>query len=222
MNICVLIPAYNEAKSIGKIVEEVKKKNLDVIVVDDGSLDQTTHVAKNAGAIVLTNTKNQGKGYSLQRGFDYIIGQLYEALIMMDGDGQHAVEDLDLFLKAYEQKKCDVICGNRMMNHQGMPWVRLWTNKIMSSLISLVCRQKIYDTQCGYRLIKVEVLKNIQLSSNAFEIDSEVLIKASKKKYRIMSVPVKTIYAGELSKINPFFDTARFIIYIIREMFVSS
>ena len=101
-----------------------------------------------------------------------------------------------------------------------MPWHRLFTNKIMSALISLVCRQKIYDTQCGYRLIRCEVLRNVVLSSSAFEIESEVLIKASKKRYRIASVPVKTIYGTEVSKINPFFDTARFIIYIVREMFV--
>jgi dolichol-phosphate mannosyltransferase len=83
-----------------------------------------------------------------------------------------------------------------------------------------VCRQKIYDSQCGYRLIKPDVLRNVQLSSSAFEIESEVLIKSAKKGYRIASVPVRTIYAGEKSRINPFFDTVRFIVYIVRELFV--
>ena len=107
-----------------------------------------------------------------------------------------------------------------MQDHAGMPFVRFLTNQIMSGLISLVCRQKVYDTQCGYRLIACDVLRHVQLSSTAFEIESEVLIKASKKRYRISSVPVKTIYGAEVSKINPFFDTARFIVYIVREMFV--
>ncbi|MBF0619230.1 MAG: glycosyltransferase family 2 protein [Candidatus Omnitrophica bacterium] len=219
-NICILIPAHNEARTIKDVVQKVKAKGLDVLVVDDGSSDNSGALAREAGAVVLVNFKNQGKGFSLQRGFDHISGQNYEALITLDADGQHAVEDLDGFIALYEEKNPDVICGNRMQDHRGMPFVRLLTNKIMSALISLVCRQKIHDTQCGYRLIKTDVLRNVQLSSSAFEIESEVLIKASKKRYRIASVPVKTIYAGEVSKINPFFDTARFIVYIIREMFV--
>ena len=220
MNICILIPAHNEARNIGRLIAQLLAKGLAVVVVDDGSIDGTGQIAQEAGAIVLTNTKNQGKGFSLQRGFDYIISRDYDALITMDGDGQHAFEDLDRFIDLFREKNPDIICGNRMADHRGMPFVRFMTNKIMSGLISAVCRQAIYDTQCGYRLIKTEVLRNVQLSSSAFEIESEVLIKAAKKKYRILSVPVRTIYAGELSRINPFFDTVRFIVYIIRELLV--
>jgi glycosyltransferase involved in cell wall biosynthesis len=220
MNICILIPAHNEAKNVGRLTARLRGKGLEVIVVDDGSVDGTGQVAKDAGAVVLTNTQNQGKGFSLQRGFDYIVSRDYDALITMDGDGQHAFEDIDKFIALFREKTPDIICGNRMANHQGMPLVRLVTNKIMSGLISLVCRQKIYDSQCGYRLIKPDVLRNVQLSSSAFEIESEVLIKSAKKGYRIASVPVRTIYAGEKSRINPFFDTVRFIVYIVRELFV--
>ena len=218
--ICILIPAHNEARTIAGVVKSACAKGFDVLVVDDGSSDGSSQLARDAGATILVNFQNQGKGFSLQRGFDYIISRDYEALITMDADGQHAVEDLDGFVRLFHEKKPDVICGNRMTDHRGMPFHRLVTNKIMSTLISLVCRQKIYDTQCGYRLIRCEVLRNVQLSSSAFEIESEVLIKASKKNYRIASVPVKTIYGTEVSKINPFFDTARFIVYIVREMFV--
>ena len=218
--ICILIPAHNEARTIADVVKGVLAKGLDVFVVDDGSRDDSGLLARDAGATVLVNFKNQGKGFSLQRGFDHIMALDYEALITMDSDGQHAVEDLDAFIRLFQEKKPDIICGNRMKDHKDMPFVRLVTNRIMSALISLVCRQKIYDTQCGYRLIRCDVLRNIQLSSSAFEIESEVLIKASKKAYRIASVPVKTIYGAEVSKINPFFDTARFIVYIVREMFV--
>ncbi len=218
--ICILIPAHNEARTIADVVKNVRAKGLDVLVIDDGSSDHSDQLAKEAGAMVLVNFKNQGKGFSLQRGFDYIISRDYDALITMDADGQHAIEDLDSFVALFNAQKPDIICGNRMKDHAGMPWIRFFTNKIMSALISLVSRQKIYDSQCGYRLIRADVLRNVTLSSSAFEIESEVLIKASKKKYRIASVPVKTIYGAEVSKINPFFDTARFIIYIVREMFV--
>lgn len=218
--ICILIPAHNEGRTIAGVVAAARARGLDVVVVDDGSLDDSGRLAREAGAEVLVNFKNQGKGFSLQRGFDHIISRDYAALITMDADGQHAVEDLDQFIRLFNAKAPDIICGNRMTDTRGMPWIRRLTNRIMSGLISLVCRQKVHDSQCGYRLIRCEVLRHIQLSSSAFEIESEVLIKASKKNYRIASVPVKTIYGAEVSKINPFFDTARFIIYIVREMFV--
>ncbi|MBF0593780.1 MAG: glycosyltransferase family 2 protein [Candidatus Omnitrophica bacterium] len=220
MKICLLIPAYNEAQALGSLVKDVRSRGFDVLVVDDGSKDSSAEIAREAGAMVLVNASNHGKGYSLQRGFDYILGRDYEALITIDGDGQHATDDLQKFVALFERDRPDIICGNRMRNPKGMPGVRFVTNKIMSGLISLVCRQKIYDTQCGYRLIRTEVLRNIQVSSTAFEIESEVIIKASKKGYRIVSVPIQTIYSNERSKINPFFDTVRFFVYIIREMFV--
>lgn len=169
--------------------------------------------------MVITNAKNSGKGFSLKAGFDYIVNNGYEALITIDGDGQHSPEDLAVFVDRYNIEKPDVICGNRMENPVGMPGLRFITNKVMSALISLVCHQSIKDSQCGYRLVRTDVLRNIQLSSSGFEIESEVLIRSCKKGYRIVSVPVRTIYANERSKINPFIDTIRFIVYIIREMF---
>jgi len=178
--ICILIPAHNEERTIADVVRAVRAKGFDIVVVDDGSSDHSAALAKEAGATVLVNFQNQGKGFSLQRGFDYIISRDYDALITMDADGQHAIEDLDGFVAFYNAHKPDIICGNRMQDHKGMPWVRLVTNKVMSALISMVCRQKVHDSQCGYRLIRCEVLRNVQLSSSAFEIESEALIKSSK------------------------------------------
>lgn len=219
MSICILIPAYNEAKNIGRLVGQLRSKGLDVVVVDDGSADETSRMARDAGAMVLVNARNQGKGYSLQRGFAHVVNNNYDALITMDGDGQHTLDDVDKFVALFRAERPDIICGNRMADPQGMPFVRLATNRIMSWLISLVCRQRVADSQCGYRLIRTEVLRNIRLSASNFEIESEVLIKAAKKRFRIVSVPVRTIYAGEKSRINPFFDTVKFIAYIIRELF---
>lgn len=219
MNICILIPAHNEARNIGRLVEQLRGKRLDVLVLDDGSSDNTSRLAREAGAEVLVNEKNMGKGATLQRGFHHVRDRAYDAIITMDGDGQHAFEDIGRFLALFSEKKPDIICGNRMADHKGMPFVRLATNRIMSWLISLVCRQKVEDSQCGYRLIRTEVLRDIKLSVSSFEIESELLIKAAKKGYRIASVPIQTIYAGEKSRINPVRDTMRFIVYILRELF---
>lgn len=220
MKVCILIPAYNEARNIARLVQEIRKQGFHVLVVDDGSADATARLAAEAGAEVLVNASNKGKGFSLQRGFEHIANQgVYAALITMDGDGQHALEDLSAFVALFEKGGIDIICGNRMNNPQRMPLLRLMTNSFMSWLISLVCRQRVDDTQCGFRLVRTEVLRHIQLASVGFEIESEVLIKAAKKGYRIGSVDIRTIYAGEKSRINPFSDTWRFIVYIVRELF---
>ncbi len=131
----------------------------------------------------------------------------YEALIAMDGDGQHSPSDIAAFVACYQNTNADIVSGNRMHNPKGMPLVRLATNRLMSWLISLICRQHIPDTQCGFRLIKTKVLQAIKLESSDFEIETEVLIKASKKGFKIASVGIQTIYRDEVSKIQPVRDT---------------
>ncbi len=218
MKICVLIPVHNEVRTIAQIVERLLAKGLDTIVVDDGSTDGSGSAARKKGAIVIVNNKKSGKGYSLRRGFDYILKLDYSGVIVMDGDGQHDISDLDAFIKAAEEEKIGIVSGNRMNNSKGMPLIRYVTNRFMSLLISAACGQYIPDTQCGYRYIAREVLKDIEFQCNDFEIETEMLIKASRKGFKIRSVPIKTIYRDEESKINPFRDTIRFIIYFSGEI----
>ena len=218
MKVAVVIPAHNEAQAIGPLVEAVRAFGYDCIVIDDGSVDRTNEVAVQAHAITLKTPVRSGKGKALKLGFDYVLNNGYEALIAMDGDGQHSPSDIPAFIDCYQKTKADVINGNRMHNPQGMPLVRLATNHFMSWLISLFCRQNIPDTQCGFRLIKTKVLQVIKLESSDFEIETEVLIKASKKGFKIASVGIQTIYSNEVSKIQPMRDTFRFIAYLWREM----
>ena len=219
MKICILIPVLNEAKSIGQIVQSVKSRGLDIVVVDDGSHDGCGEIARKNGAIVLRNELRQGKGASLQKGFDYIATHAYDGVITMDGDGQHDMNDIGKFVALARPSPSCVITGDRMTNAKGMPFVRYWTNRFMSFLISLACGQAIADTQCGYRYISCDILRRIHFHSRAYEIETEILMKASKAGFKIYSVPVKTIYAGEASHINPFGDTLRFIVYFIKEIF---
>ena len=135
----------------------------------------------------------------------------------MDGDGQHSIADMDRFIEKFSRQRSGVIVGNRMSNPTGMPLIRRWTNQFMSFLISSICRQAIPDTQCGYRLIGTDVLKAVELTSHDFEIETEVLIKASKKNFPISSVPIASIYSGQTSHINPFLDTFRFFKYLLKE-----
>ena len=219
MKTVVLIPAHNEAKTIGDLVKTIVALGYDVIVVDDGSVDDTAILAKTQGAQVVSTYKKSGKGNALRLAFVQALGQGYDLVITLDGDGQHAVSDIANFLECYQKSHADIVNGDRMHNPVGMPWLRRMTNRFMSWMISLVCRQKINDTQCGFRLITSKVLKSIELKSNDFEIETEMLIKASKNGFRIASTPIQTIYRNEVSKINPIRDTLRFIRYISREIF---
>ena len=113
-----------------------------------------------ARAVVLKTGGKSGKGNALKVGFDYVLKNGYEALIAMDGDGQHSPSDIAAFVACYQNTNADIVTGNRMHNPRGMPLVRLATNRFMSWLISLFCHQDIPDTQCGFRLIKTKVLRS--------------------------------------------------------------
>lgn len=216
MKICVIIPTYNEAKAIGALVKEIRQQGLDVLVVDDGSQDDTSGIAKNSGAAVLRNQDNAGKGASLIKGFNYALEKNFDAVITMDGDGQHLPEEIPYFVRLAEYSDGGIFIGNRMARTKNMPALRIVTNKFMSWLISLVSGQNVPDTQCGFRLIKCEVLKKIDLKTAKYETESEIIIKGARSGFKIESVPIKTIYAGEKSQINPIIDTFRFIKFIFR------
>lgn len=219
MNVCVLLPAYNEEATIAELVCDIKAYNLDVIVVDDGSTDATASKAKEADAFVISHPHNLGKGQALRTGFKYIRGGDYDAVVIMDADGQHLVPEINKFIAHAKKSNAGVIVGNRMQEPKGMPVVRRLTNRLTSSVISKITKTQIPDSQCGFRLIRVDVLKKLNLSTMKYEIESEILIEASKNNFRIESIPIKTVYANQKSKINPVIDTIRFWSLIGRNFF---
>ncbi|MBI4708543.1 MAG: glycosyltransferase family 2 protein [Candidatus Omnitrophica bacterium] len=221
MKTCVIIPAYNEEGEIEKVTREIIKQGLTALVIDDGSSDNTAKFAQQSGALVIKNEVNEGKGASLIKGFNYARENNFDAVITMDGDGQHSPADIPFFLRLATYSDSAILVGNRMLKTKNMPFLRLLTNKFMSWLISLVAKQKIPDTQCGFRLIKKEVLNKIDFSTTKYETESEILIKSSRKGFKIESVPITTIYRGEKSQINPFVDTLRFLNYIIKEIWTT-
>lgn len=218
MRTCVIIPTYNEALHIGDVVKEVKLQNCDIVVIDDGSQDKTAQIAGSCGVVVLRNEQNQGKGASLIKGFNYCMPLGYDAVITMDGDGQHLSQDIPFFIRLADSSPCSIFIGNRMQRARGMPFVRFITNKFMSWFLSGLTGQFIPDTQCGFRLIKRDVLEKVTFATQKYETESELLIKASRLGFKIESVPIKAIYSGEKSSINPFIDTLRFIRLAIRNL----
>jgi len=218
MTTCVIIPTYNESKTIRELIESINQQNFKTVVIDDGSSDRSASIAKEAGAVVLRNENNLGKGASLIRGFEYAIKNGFDAVITIDGDGQHQAEDIQYFIRLAEYSDSGLFIGNRMCKVNNMPLMRLATNKLMSLFISHIIQQKIPDTQCGFRLIKKELLEKLNLSTSKYETESEILIQTSRLGFKIESVPIKSIYLQEKSSINPILDTLRFLRFIIRTL----
>ncbi|NQT06677.1 MAG: glycosyltransferase family 2 protein [Candidatus Omnitrophica bacterium] len=216
MKTCVLIPTYNESRMIGELLSEVKNSGHDIVVVDDGSSDNTGKIAHENGAAVIMHKENMGKGASLKSGFAHALVNGYEAVIIMDGDGQHSPKDIERFVKSAKITGADLIIGNRMENPKAMPFIRWATNKCLSHVISKISGQYIPDTQCGFRLIKRRLLEKIILVTSKFETESEMLIRAGRKNFRIHSIPIKSIYNNEVSTIHPLKDAFRFIRLIFK------
>jgi len=219
LRVGILIPAYNESEHIGDLIRKLRSMNFSPIVIDDGSKDNTAEIAKKNGATVIRHNKNLGKGTALKTGFSFILGSDYDTALIMDGDAQHSPADISKLIARAEKNPNALILGNRMSNAPNMPLTRKLTNKFMSFLVSLICRQTIPDSQCGFRLIRKNILKKITVESSRFEVESEILVKASAAGVKIISVPIETLYGTEFSQINPFWDTCRFIYFLLRLAF---
>ncbi len=207
--VLVLIPAWNEGIRIGPVVATAAKQ-LPVLVVDDGSRDDTAKRAADAGAIVVQHAENLGKGRALVTGFQWGMEKGYDAVLSLDADGQHDPVEIPKFLAAYQSGQGDLIIGRR--NFGEMPFKNRFGNTVGSFLLSKVLRQRIYDNQCGYRLHTRRLLEALNLKTGGFELEVEVVIQAVCKGMRIYWVDIRTIYGiNKVSYFHPIHDSLRFI-----------
>lgn len=213
--ILTIIPCYNADRHISHVINNLKKYVSDILVIDDGSTDNSlSEMKKVKGVKIISHKKNMGKGAALKTGFVYALKKNYDAVITIDADDQHKPYDIPNFLKNYN--KADIIVGSRLWNARNMPLRRLLGNSISSFMVSLMCKQKVSDSQSGYRLIKASVLRNINLSYNDYLLETEIFVKAARKNYKIKSIPIETIYGEEVSHINPFKLTYKFIKFVLK------
>ena len=206
-----IIPAYREERHISDVVRRTRRQLDHVLVIDDGSSDTTARCAREAGAEVIVHSQNRGKGEAIKTGLRHWLDRQFIHVIILDADGQHLPEEIDRFIAAAAQAgDHSFFLGNRMNNLTGMPFVRRVVNRYMSNRISRICRQEIPDTQCGFRMLDRQLIPELLDGGNRFDYETEMLIIASRKGYRIESVPITTVYSDEVSKIHPARDTIRF------------
>jgi glycosyltransferase involved in cell wall biosynthesis len=209
--IAAVIPAYQEAKHVAEVVRRTLAHLNYVLVVDDGSPDETANVARQAGAEVIVHPVNRGKGETIKTGLHYWFERGMEFVVILDADGQHLPEEISRFVAlATGPEQAKFIVGNRMNDVARMPAVRRFVNRYMSAQISRVCGQKIPDTQCGFRLLHRDLIPEMFGGAERFDYETEMLIFASRKGYRIDSVSITTVYSDEVSSIHPVRDTIRF------------
>jgi glycosyltransferase involved in cell wall biosynthesis len=215
----VVIPAFNAAKTLNELISQVKRlhPDFDILIVDDGSADESGKIAGNAGSIVLSHDRNRGKGEALKTGFAYAVKHEYDAVITLDADLQHDPAEIQRFINA-ESDDRTILVGIRRRD-KTMPFARKVSNSLTSFVSSVFCGARILDSQSGYRLIPTAILKTVSLSSSRFDLEPELLIKAARAGYDVKSVEISTIYNAGRSWINPPIDTIRFLIMLAKSLF---
>jgi glycosyltransferase involved in cell wall biosynthesis len=199
--ILALIPAYNEGRHITDTVTRARR-HLPVLVVDDGSADDTAAQAEAAGAAVLRQVPNQGKGAALRAGFRQALSEGYEAVLTLDADGQHDPAEIPGFLEKFAAHGSDLVVGAR--DFRQMPLIRRMANTISRWSFSWALGQSVRDNQSGYRLISRRLLENLLDGSEpGFEFEMEMIVTCVRRRYGLDWVPIRTIYADQGSHIRP-------------------
>lgn len=208
-DLCAVIPAFRAEPTLGAVVDGVRRHLARVVVVDDGSDDATADVARAGGAEVLVLDRNRGKGYALRQGIARALAGEPEAIVLLDADGQHDPDDLPAFLRAWDERRPDLVIGCRLEDRSDIPPARFWTNYIGSRILTWMTGFELLDSQSGYRLLSAELARRLGLSADGYAIESEMLIKAARRGARLEHVRVRTIYNDAGSHFRPVLDTFR-------------
>ena len=205
----VVIPCLNEERQIGWVVAQARQHLPTVLVVDDGSQDDSAQVAAAAGAEVVRHPVNLCKGAALNTGLSAARRAGFVHAITMDGDGQHRPEDIPCLLNRAEQTQAPLVIGNRMAQPQAIPWVRRQANRWLSHQLSRRAGRTLPDTQCGFRLLDLAAWSRLPLKTCHFEVESETLMAFIAAGHRVEFVPIQVVGRGPQSHIRPLTDALR-------------
>jgi glycosyltransferase involved in cell wall biosynthesis len=185
--VCV-IAAYNEAKRIAPVIRNARKFVKNVIVIDDGSMDETASISKKSGAKVIRYEKNRGKGYALRLGLKEAIKLRPDVVIFLDADGQHDPKYIPLFIRTVENG-ADYVYGFRDLSNY--PLDRKIGNWGLKTLTNFLCPTGIQDTECGYRALSLNAAKKLRLRGNKYNVEMDFAYEAWKNKFKIGCVRIK-------------------------------
>lgn len=210
---CVIIPTYNNYKTIEQVINDVLEYTDQVIVVNDGSTDKTVEILNKFNQIdVVSYPKNKGKGYALRKGFRFAWEKGYEYAITIDSDGQHFASDLPNFIEARDKNPNAIIIGNRNMEQEGIPGKSSFGNRFSNFWFKFETAIKVPDTQSGYRLYPLKPLSKMRFFTRKYEFEIEVIVRAAWKGVDVTDVPIQIYYAPKETRVShfrPFRDFSR-------------
>lgn len=190
MKLIAIIPAYNEESTISDVIKSTSCFVDEVLVINDGSMDKTSEVARNAGATIVDNIVNRGLGKTIKRGYEEAIKRGADIVVQIDSDGQYDPEEIPKLIKPILDNKADLVLGSRLENLKyDMPWLKRRGNKAFTWLLRRLTGADIWDGQTGFRAARKEVFETIELNGD-FTYTQEMIVKTAKEGWRIANVPV--------------------------------
>lgn len=206
LKVVVGIPAFNEEENIAKIIVKLQKVSDAIIVCDDGSTDLTKEIAEKMGVEVISHHKNLGYGAGIRSIFLKAAKMEPDILVTFDADGQHKVEDIQSVIQPILKNDADIVIGSRFLKdetNENVPKYRKVGIKVITGITDSVTDLKLTDAQSGFRAYKKNVLKEIVPSDKGMGVSTEILIKASKKEFKVKEVPIEILYEGNTSTHHP-------------------
>lgn len=197
-DICVVIPAYNEGSVIAEVVGRVRNEGFaHILVVNDGSSDDTAAQAERAGAVVISHLVNRGAGAGAQTGIQYARLNGIAHIVQIDADGQHFPEDIRKLAEVMDQEQADIVIGSRFMSrNKDIPMIRVLYNKLSNVFTNWFCTRWYSDTQSGFRMLNRVAIESLDLHIDGFGYCSEMIILGEKSGLIIREVPIRVAYTA--------------------------
>ena len=208
---CVLIPTYNNEKTLQKVIESVLVYTSDIIIINDGSTDSTSTILENFPSLIQIHfPMNKGKGMALRAGFKKAFADGFDYAITIDSDGQHYADDIPVFVNEIKNNEGALLIGSRNMSHESVPGGSSFGNKFSNFWFWAETGVRLGDTQSGFRLYPLKVMDAMKFYTSKFEFEIESIVKASWRGVEVKNVPIKVLYNDErVSHFRPYKDFAR-------------